>query len=142
MAHAHRLCSSFIVCKNNHYFSIAVSLSTCSLSPCVCSVLTSHALTHSLACIGFTLPNQHRSQFTTTVPMPSLTMTHHDMPSSKKHTVAYCTQQQPLTHLNVQTNAAFPINLRNAQATQPRLHLSTLIRSCRPSIDLASLRLR
>lgn len=37
-----------IVCKNNDYYSIAVSPSFCSLSACVCSALISHA-SHAFA---------------------------------------------------------------------------------------------
>lgn len=47
-------------------------------------------------------------------------------------------QQQPLSILNVQ-QTQLSQNLRSAQATQPHPRFSTLIRSCRPSIDLASL---
>lgn len=67
MAHAHRSCSHFIVCKNKDYSSIAVSPSSCSLSTCVSSVLTSQPFPRSVACIGFTYAtaklNEHHYRF-------------------------------------------------------------------------------
>jgi hypothetical protein len=82
----------FIACKSNHCPSIAVSpLITCSLSPCVCSVPTSHTWRiYSLTRVHRLHSRlQHRSRRTITTPIPSLTMTHHDMPWSNNHTVSY-----------------------------------------------------
>ena len=85
----------FIVCKNNDYSSIAVSPSSCSLSTCVSSVLTSQPFPRSVACIGFTYPTAklyvHHSKFHH--------ISHHDSPWQESRTHGrILQQQQPLTH--------------------------------------------